>query len=160
VNLHAGFAAKILPFHIVLDETRRHRRAGKSIVFTNGCFDLLHVGHLCCLEEAAQQGDVLIVAVNSDASMRRLKGLDRPVMDQGQRAAMLAALGCVDHVTIFEADTPCELIEQLQPDVVVKGGTTQEVVGRELVERYGGRIHLTSTIANISTTQIIKNRLS
>ncbi|MBL8825928.1 MAG: D-glycero-beta-D-manno-heptose 1-phosphate adenylyltransferase [Planctomycetaceae bacterium] len=134
-----------------------HRSAGESIVFTNGCFDLLHVGHLACLQEAAKQGDVLIVALNSDASIRRLKGPTRPVIQEHDRAAILSALDCVDYVVTFDADTPAELLRQLQPDVLVKGGTYQanEVVGHDIVAAYGGRVHLAGVVDGISTSAIV-----
>ena len=99
----------------------RQRYPGKRIVFTNGCFDLLHVGHIRSLRYAAQQGDVLVVGLNSDASVRRLKGTDRPVITQEDRAEMLAALDFVDHIVIFAEDTPYALVDSLRPDVLVKG---------------------------------------
>ena len=135
------------------------RAVGRSIVLTNGCFDLLHVGHVQCLQEAAAQGDVLIVAVNSDASVRRLKGPSRPVIGQRDRAAMLAALDCVDHVLLFEDDTPLEAIRRLRPDVLVKGGTyaAGEVVGRELVESWGGRVHRAAIVEGVSTTALLES---
>ena len=132
-----------------------HRRAGRSIVFTNGCFDLLHVGHITLLEEAARHGDVLIVAINSDASVRALKGDERPIIGQDDRARMLAALACIDHVLIFDDDTPHRLLEAVRPDVLVKGGTTGHIVGREMVEEYGGRIAQTGTCHGLSTTAIV-----
>ena len=136
-----------------------HRSAGRKIVFTNGCFDLLHVGHVTYLQEAARLGDVLVVAVNGDASVRKLKGPTRPVIGQTDRAAMLAALGCVDHVVVFDDDTPCELLRRLRPDVLVKGGTyrAEEVVGREIVESYGGRVALAGVVDGISTTTIVES---
>jgi D-beta-D-heptose 7-phosphate kinase/D-beta-D-heptose 1-phosphate adenosyltransferase len=130
----------------------------QSIVFTNGCFDVLHVGHVQLLEEASTLGDVLVVAVNSDASVRRLKGPTRPIVGEANRAAMLAALACVDYVVIFHEDTPHRLLEAIRPDVLVKGGTytIDEVVGREIVEAHGGRVCLTSRIEGISTTKLIE----
>ncbi len=134
-----------------------YRRQGKTLVFTNGCFDMLHVGHVNYLSEAAAEGDVLIVAVNSDASVRRLKGPDRPVIKEADRAAMLAALGCVSHVLIFEDDTPLELLHRLRPEVLVKGGTyrVDEVVGRDLLEAYGGRVCVLGQVPGVSTTAIL-----
>jgi D-beta-D-heptose 7-phosphate kinase/D-beta-D-heptose 1-phosphate adenosyltransferase len=134
-----------------------HRAQGQRIVLTNGCFDLLHVGHIQCLQEAATLGDVLVVAVNDDASVRRLKGPGRPVIDQRQRAAILAALGCVHYVISFDDDTPLALLERLRPDVLVKGGTysPDEVVGHELVESYGGRVHVTRVVEGISTSRLL-----
>lgn len=127
----------------------------KTVVFTNGCFDLLHVGHVAMLEESAQLGDVLIVAINSDESVRRFKGADRPVIRQQDRARMLASLECVDHVLIFNDETPHRLLDAIRPDILVKGGTTAEIVGHELVERYGGRVHKTGQVPAISTTLLI-----
>ena len=132
-----------------------YRSAGRSIVFTNGCFDLLHVGHVALLEEAARLGDVLIVAINSDASVRRLKGSERPIIGEHDRARMLAALACVDHVLMFDDDTPHRLLQALRPDVLVKGGTTGHIVGREVVEAYGGSIEQTQTIPGLSTTALV-----
>lgn len=132
-------------------------RQGKKLVFTNGCFDLLHIGHANYLHEAARLGDVLIVAVNSDASVRRLKGENRPVIREADRAAMLAALACVDFVLIFEEDTPHDLLRRLKPDVLVKGGTytVGEVVGKEVVEAYGGAVCVVGRMEGVSTTEIL-----
>lgn len=132
--------------------------AGKRVVFTNGCFDILHVGHIRYLQEAAKLGDVLIVGLNSDASVKRLKGPERPVNGEKDRAELLCALGFVDHVVIFEEDTPYALIEKLQPDVLVKGGDyrPEEVVGKDLVEANGGRLVLLPFVEGHSTTNIIE----
>ena len=134
-----------------------YRRQRKTLVFTNGCFDLLHVGHMTYLQEAASLGDVLIVAVNSDAGVRRLKGPNRPVIDEQGRAALLAALACVDHVVIFDEPTPHELLRAIRPHMLVKGGTyrPEEVVGREAVEAYGGTVRVLGEVTGISTTQIL-----
>ncbi len=136
-----------------------HRARGESVVLTNGCFDLLHVGHVTYLQEAADLGDRLIVAVNSDAGVRRLKGPTRPVISETDRAAMLAALWAVDYVVIFDEDTPHELLRQLRPDVLVKGGTytPEQVVGHEVVEAYGGRVCVTGVIDGVSTTAIVSS---
>ena len=138
--------------------TEYHRR-GKSIVFTNGCFDLLHVGHITYLEEAASQGDVLIVGVNSDQSVRRLKGPQRPIVGETDRAMMLASLGCVDHVIVFDEDTPHNLLAEIRPDVLVKGGdyAPHEVAGHEIVEAQGGRVEVTGIVPDVSTTQIVES---
>jgi len=135
----------------------RQRERGQRIVFTNGCFDLLHIGHVSYLADAAAMGDVLVVGVNSDASVRRLKGPSRPVITEGDRAAILAALQCVDGVVVFDEDTPLAAIETLRPDVLVKGGTytTNQVVGREIVEAYGGEVRVTGVVDGISTTRIV-----
>ena len=134
-----------------------YRRQNKTLVFTNGCFDLLHVGHSGHLQEAARLGDILIVAVNSDASVSRLKGPDRPVVREADRAALLSALTCVNHVLIFDEDTPLELLRRLRPNVLVKGGTyaTDDIVGKELVEAYGGQVAVTGKFKGVSTTEIL-----
>jgi D-beta-D-heptose 7-phosphate kinase/D-beta-D-heptose 1-phosphate adenosyltransferase len=136
-----------------------HRRLGERIVFTNGCFDLLHVGHVKYLEEAAALGDVLVVGLNSDRSVRALKGEGRPVIDESSRASLLAALACVDYVLVFDEATPHELLRQIKPDVLVKGGTytPEEVVGREIVESYGGRVCVTGMTEGVSTTAIVES---
>ena len=133
------------------------RRRGERVVFTNGCFDLLHVGHVQYLAEAAALGDALFVGVNSDASVRRLKGSGRPVIGESDRAAMLAALACVRQVVVFEDDTPHALLKAIRPDVLVKGGTyvRDEVVGADFVESYGGRVCVTGMIDGMSTTNIL-----
>jgi len=149
------------PKIVGLDELARlvddHRARGQRIVFTNGCFDLLHVGHIGYLSEAAQLGDVLIVAVNSDGSVRRLKGDGRPVIGEGDRAAMLAALAAVDYVIVHDDDRPEELLARLRPDVLVKGGdySLEEVVGGQFVASYGGQVCVTRRIADVSTTGIL-----
>lgn len=142
-----------------MKKVEEHRRRGESIVLTNGCFDLLHVGHVTNLAECGRHGDVLIVAINSDSSVRRLKGPQRPVISEADRAAMLAALDCVDYVIVFDHDTPHELLHRLRPDVLVKGGTytTQEVVGHEVVQAYGGRVCVTGVVEGISTSAILKS---
>ncbi len=132
-----------------------YRQTGRRIVFTNGCFDLLHVGHVSLLQEAARLGDMLVIAVNSDASVRRVKGPSRPVIAEQDRATMLASLECVSHVLVFEEDTPHELLRRIRPDVLAKGGTTAEIVGREVVEDYGGQVVLLSQFGNNSTTNIL-----
>ncbi len=135
------------------------RRQGKKVVFTNGCFDLLHVGHVSYLAEAAALGDLLIVGVNSDASVRKLKGPQRPVIQEQDRAAMLAALAAVAFVVVFDDDTPCDLLRSIRPDVLVKGGTytTDQVVGHEIVTAYGGKVCVTSVVDGISTTRIVES---
>jgi D-beta-D-heptose 7-phosphate kinase/D-beta-D-heptose 1-phosphate adenosyltransferase len=128
------------------------------VVFTNGVFDLLHVGHIDVLTAARAEGDALVVGVNGDASVRRLKGPKRPVRSQVERAALLAALECVDAVAIFDEDTPLELIRALQPDVVVKGGdyTPDTVVGADLVRARGGRVVIVPLTPGHSTTSTIE----
>lgn len=129
----------------------------ERVVFTNGCFDILHRGHVAYLTQARALGDRLIVGVNTDASVRRLKGPGRPVVEQGDRAYVLAALACVDVVTLFDDDTPAALIAALLPDVLVKGGdySPEQVVGRDVVESHGGRLVLLPFVAGRSTTDIL-----
>jgi D-beta-D-heptose 7-phosphate kinase/D-beta-D-heptose 1-phosphate adenosyltransferase len=134
------------------------RVAGKRIVFTNGCFDLLHAGHLSLLHEAARQGDVLVLAINSDESVRRLKGPERPIVPAADRAALLAALAFVDAVTIYDEDTPLETLRAVRPHVLVKGQdyALENVVGRELVESEGGRVALVPLMADKSTSALVE----
>jgi D-beta-D-heptose 7-phosphate kinase/D-beta-D-heptose 1-phosphate adenosyltransferase len=134
------------------------RMAGKRVVFTNGCFDLLHAGHLSLLSEAAKLGDVLVVALNSDASVARLKGSEGPLVPQEDRATVLAALRFVDAVTIFDEDTPLEVMQGVRPDVLVKGGdyTLDDVVGRDLIEASGGRVVLVPLTPEKSTTALVE----
>jgi len=148
---------KILPPDLLAMELWQRQQRGETIVFTNGCFDLLHVGHIQYLQQARTLGDCLVLGLNDDASVRLLKGPQRPVLPQHERARILAALGCVDYVTIFSEATPHALITQLRPDVLVKGGdyTPETVVGRDVVEAYGGRVCIMPYIAGNSTTEII-----
>lgn len=134
------------------------RMAGKRIVFTNGCFDLLHAGHLSSLHEAAVLGDVLVVAINSDASVRRLKGSQRPFVPEAERCALLAALTCVDAVTVFDEDTPLETLRCVRPQVLVKGQDYRkdDVVGRHEVEADGGRVVLVPLLPEKSTTALLE----
>lgn len=136
----------------------RLRAEGRRLVFTNGCFDILHVGHVRYLAAARALGDALIVAINSDAAVRALKGESRPVLNERERAEMLAALGAVSYVTIFDAISPRTLIRELLPDVLVKGGdyNLDEIHGREEVEAAGGRVLSLSFIEGASTTDIIE----
>ena len=133
------------------------RAEGKRIVFSNGCFDLLHAGHLALLSHAAKLGDVLVLAINSDASVRRLKGPERPLVPQAERAALLAALTFVDAVTIFDEDTPLAVLQTVKPHVLVKGGDYQpsEVIGRELVESAGGRVVIVPLTPEKSTSSLV-----
>jgi D-beta-D-heptose 7-phosphate kinase/D-beta-D-heptose 1-phosphate adenosyltransferase len=129
----------------------------QKVVFTNGCFDLLHVGHLHVLRQAAALGDVLLVAVNSDDSVRRLKGETRPLIDENDRTALLAALDCVDAVVVFDEDTPLELIEAVRPHVLVKGGDYErdQVVGHDVIEAWGGTVELVPLLPGHSTTNLV-----
>jgi D-beta-D-heptose 7-phosphate kinase / D-beta-D-heptose 1-phosphate adenosyltransferase len=149
---------KIMDLQAATALRQRWRAEGRQVVFTNGCFDILHVGHLQLLNAAAELGDRLIVGVNSDASVRRLKGDSRPVTPEAQRMMLLAGMACVDLVVIFETDTPLELIEQLTPEVLVKGGdyTPDTVVGRDAVEAAGGRVVILPLVPGVSTTKVIE----
>ena len=132
---------------------------GKKIVFTNGCFDLLHVGHIHLLKESKRLGDILIVAIDDDESVRRLKGEARPVINQFERAQILSALDCIDYVTIFSTDQLKDLIKEIRPDILTKGSDykKEDVVGREIVEGYGGRVALIPVAEGISSSKIINN---
>ena len=142
-----------------LVQTRGRLKADrKRVVFTNGCFDILHRGHIDYLAQSKALGDVLVVGVNSDDSVRRLKGPGRPIVSQDDRAAVVAALGAVDFVTVFSEDTPLELIQAVVPDVLVKGADwpLDKVVGKDVVERNGGNVRTVDFVPNRSTTSIIE----
>ena len=149
---------KILGTDEMLKERERLRVAGARLVFTNGVFDLLHVGHVRYLAEARRLGDALVVAINSDRSVRELKGPDRPVFEEAERAEILAALRNVDYVVIFDDVSPRSLIKQLLPDVLVKGGDYQidEIHGREEVEATGGRVVSLPFVPGASTTSVLQ----
>ena len=134
------------------------KKQNKTVVFTNGCFDILHVGHLRYLNEAKRQGDVLIVGVNSDDSVKRLKGESRPINSQNDRAEMLCGLKAVDYTVIFEEDTPEALIGELKPSIHVKGGdyTKDDLPETKIVESYGGEVRILTFIEGKSTTNIVK----
>ncbi len=138
-------------------EVEGARRRGEVVVFTNGCFDLLHVGHIRGFEQARDSGDRLIVAVNSDASVRRLKGRGRPIVPARQRAEVIAALSCVDWVVIFGQSTPLSLIRALKPGVLAKGGdwAPQDVVGREDVMSWGGNVVRLRVVPGVRSSEII-----
>ena len=158
LRAHSIFAsAKIVNLKEAAEKAKTHRARGEKLVMTNGCYDLLHVGHVTSLMEAANMGDALLVAINSDASVRRLKGPSRPVIEEQNRAAMLAALDCVDYVLVFDSDTPEEALRMIQPAILAKGGTykPEEVVGHEIVKGYGGEVRLTGVIEGISTSAIL-----
>src|SRR5215510_11890017 len=137
---------------------REARAAGKRIVFTNGVFDLLHPGHVRYLQAARAHGDVLIVGLNSDASVRRNKGPERPINPEAERAEVLEALECVDAVSVFDEDTPADIIRRVQPDILVKGAdwAPDRIVGRDTVEARGGRVILEPVEQGYSTTDLIK----
>lgn len=140
------------------EELAARRTGGARVVFTNGCFDLLHVGHIRYLQQARRRGDLLVVGINSDDSVRRLKGPSRPVQPEQDRAEILGGLECVDYVVSFDQDTPITVIEHLRPDVLVKGADwpVDQIVGREVVEGSGGRVETITYVEGISTSALIE----
>jgi len=148
---------KIYPRNELKAEIDRLKREGKRVIFTNGCFDILHAGHTRYLREAKKLGDVLVLALNSDSSVRSIKGPMRPIVPEAERAEVVAALDSVDYVTVFDELTPLELIEFLRPDVIVKGGdwAEKDIVGAEAVRKWGGRVAIMPEIEGASTTNII-----
>ncbi|HEY5523439.1 MAG TPA: bifunctional D-glycero-beta-D-manno-heptose-7-phosphate kinase/D-glycero-beta-D-manno-heptose 1-phosphate adenylyltransferase HldE [Desulfuromonadaceae bacterium] len=158
---HKDSHVKIKSLEVLSPLIAVEKSKGKRIVFTNGCFDLLHAGHVKYLQKARNLGDLLVLGLNSDASVRRLKGPKRPLIDQDERAHLLAALDCVDYVIVFEQDTPLELITALKPHILAKGGdySLDGVVGRDIVESYGGRVELITFVDGKSTTNIIERIL-
>jgi D-beta-D-heptose 7-phosphate kinase/D-beta-D-heptose 1-phosphate adenosyltransferase len=153
--------AKIAPAHRAAVLARSLQRRGRRVVFTNGCFDILHAGHVALLEAARDQGDFLIVGVNSDRSVRRLKGAGRPIVPLGERMEVLAALRAVDCVVSFGEPTPARLVRRLRPDVLVKGSDyrTRTIVGRDTVEARGGRVVTVPLRRGRSTTDLIRRAL-
>lgn len=155
-------SGKILSREALVEALSVERAKGKKIVFTNGCFDLLHAGHVKYLQQARNLGDLLVLGLNSDSSIRRLKGEKRPLLDESERAQILAALDCIDYLNVFSEETPLELLQVVRPDILVKGGdyAPAEVVGKELVESYGGWIELIQFVDGKSTTNIINTVLN
>lgn len=151
-------ADKIIPIGRAAALFSRLRREGKRIVFTNGCFDILHAGHAKYLAKAASLGDVLVVGLNGDASVRRLKGLGRPVQGEADRAYLLASFACVAYVVIFREETPARLIERVAPHVLVKGGDWKgkTIVGADFVRARGGSVRTVRFLAGRSTTSILR----
>jgi D-beta-D-heptose 7-phosphate kinase/D-beta-D-heptose 1-phosphate adenosyltransferase len=149
--------SKITPRNELKATVERLKREGKKVVFTNGCFDILHAGHTRYLREARKLGDALILALNSDSSVRSIKGPMRPIVPEAERAEVVGALDSVDYVTVFDELTPLELIEFLRPDVIVKGGdwAEKDIVGAETVRKWGGRVAIMPEIEGASTTNII-----
>lgn len=152
---------KILSWEALKNEVERRRSRGEKIAFTNGCFDILHVGHVRYLAAARKTGDLLVLALNSDASVRAIKGEKRPLVPEKERAEVLASLASVDYVTLFDEETPLKLIEYLRPDCLVKGGDWAEeaVVGRDAVRSRGGKVHLIPVVEGASTTNIVEKIL-
>jgi len=153
--------SKIKNLDVLTHVIAKERSRGKKVVFTNGCFDLLHVGHVKYLQKARELGDLLVVGLNTDASVRRLKGEKRPLIEESERAHILAALDCIDYVVLFDEDTPLTVIEALAPAILVKGGdyNVDEVVGREVVEAHGGHVELIQFVDGRSTSRIIEKIL-
>jgi D-beta-D-heptose 7-phosphate kinase/D-beta-D-heptose 1-phosphate adenosyltransferase len=153
-----GKAGKLRPLDALLDELGWHRRQDQTIVFTNGCFDVLHRGHVEYLKFTKQQGDIVVLGLNSDNSVRAIKGPTRPINSQHDRAEVIAALECIDYITIFDEPTPINLIEKIRPDVLVKGEdwATKGVVGREFVEAHGGKVVLAPLVEGKSSTATIE----
>jgi D-beta-D-heptose 7-phosphate kinase/D-beta-D-heptose 1-phosphate adenosyltransferase len=154
---HASPSRKIKTLPELLKEIEEARRKRRVIVFTNGCFDVLHIGHIKYLQYARAQGDLLVVGVNTDASVTRLKGPQRPILKQHDRGQILAAIEWVDYIVFFDEDTPMELLKAIKPDVLVKGAEYRkdEVVGADFVESYGGKIRLAPMVEGISTSNIV-----
>lgn len=145
----------------LVEQRRRWKLDGKTVVFTNGCYDLLHPGHIRLLERCRSMGDVLILALNSDASVRRMKGPSRPLLDQDERVEVATALEAVDAVTLFDEDTPRELIAEILPDVLVKGADWSHfIAGREEVEAAGGKVVAAALEPGYSTTNIVDRILN
>jgi D-beta-D-heptose 7-phosphate kinase/D-beta-D-heptose 1-phosphate adenosyltransferase len=153
---------KVLSLDALVARAAAWRSVGQQIVFTNGCFDLLHIGHITLLEQARREGDRLVVAINSDASVSKLKGPSRPIVGERERGRILAALAAVDAVVVFDDPTPLHAIEELRPDVIVKGGDYNEdtVVGAKEVRSWGGRVKIVPTVAGFSTTKLITKAMT
>ena len=153
---------KVLSREILKDKLEALRKEGKKIAFTNGCFDILHVGHVRYLKEAKKKADVLVLALNSDSSVQAIKGEKRPLVSEKERAEVLAALECIDFVTIFTELTPLEIICYLKPDILIKGGDWPEdkVVGRDEIKQWGGRVTIIPEVAGKSTTNIVDKIIS
>ena len=152
---------KIFDLSGLQHQLSRWRLLGKTVAFTNGCFDIVHQGHIASLSDAAREADFLVVGLNSDASTRRLKGENRPINDQHARATVMATLLMVDAVILFEEDTPLNLINAIRPDVLVKGGdyTLEQIVGAKEVIETGGRVVINPIVPGFSTTGIIEKIL-
>ena len=149
---------KLRTLPALLKEVSKVRRSGKSIVFTNGCFDILHVGHVRYLSQAKKLGDLLVIALNTDSSVRKLKGPARPVTHQKDRAEVLSSLACVDYILFFNESTPEKLIHAVRPDVLTKGGDwkVEQIVGGPFVKSYGGKVKSLPFYKGFSTTGLIE----
>ncbi|NLN40323.1 MAG: D-glycero-beta-D-manno-heptose 1-phosphate adenylyltransferase [Smithella sp.] len=153
---------KLLERDLLKEKIDSLRQKGKKIAFTNGCFDILHVGHIRYLKEARKTADILVLALNSDSSVRAIKGDKRPLVTELERAEVLAALECIDFITIFPEPTPLELINCLKPDVLVKGGDwpLEQIVGRNEIKQWGGHVELIAEVEGKSTTDIVQKIIS
>jgi rfaE bifunctional protein nucleotidyltransferase chain/domain len=148
---------KIKSLSSLLKELVKLHRKGKKVVFTNGCFDILHYGHARYLQEAKDKGDILIVGVNSDSSIKKIKGKNRPIVDQKNRLGLLAALTCIDYLVLFKEDTPLRLIKRIKPDIIIKGADWEKdkIVGSDFVKSYGGKVLTIKLVKGLSTTSLI-----
>ncbi|GAB1468870.1 D-glycero-beta-D-manno-heptose 1-phosphate adenylyltransferase [Candidatus Cloacimonadota bacterium] len=152
---------KLVAWDAIEALSKRLHTEEKRIVFTNGCFDILHAGHVLYLQSAKALGDILIVGLNSDESVSRLKGKSRPIVNQEERGIVLSGLESIDYLCVFSQDTPLQLIEQLKPDVLVKGGDwqTSQILGADFVMSYGGEVHSLEFVKGISSSKIIERIL-
>lgn len=155
---HEPVSLKIYNLHELLSRVDSWKKEGLSIVFTNGCFDLLHAGHVAYLSEAASLGDKLVLGLNSDISVKKIKGTDRPINDEKTRSLILASMSFIDAVILFHEETPLELIRQIKPDILVKGGDYEEsgVVGGDFVKNNGGKVIILPFLEGYSSTNMIK----
>ena len=153
---------KIKDLTVLTKLVSEHKNKGEKVVFTNGCYDLLHIGHIQCFQESKALGDILIVALNSDSSIRALKGPSRPIIPEEERAEIIAAMENVDYITIFDQADPLKVISTVKPDVLVKGGdwSIDTIVGRDVVESYGGTVVALPMIPGVSTSRLIENIVS
>jgi len=153
--------SKILKLPDLIQTLEGLRKSGKRVVFTNGCFDILHVGHVRYLTAARAKGDVLVLGLNSDVSVRSIKPDNRPIVNQDQRAEVLAGLTCVDYITIFDEPDPLALIRAVKPDILVKGADWEEaeIIGSDVVKSYGGKVVRVEVVPDISTSRIIQRIL-
>ena len=158
MHLRRKLRDKIVALHELKEHVISLKQEGKRIVFTNGCFDVIHAGHVNLLQDAGNQGDILIVALNSDISVQTIKGSGRPIISQNHRAEVLASLESVDYVVMFDEPDPLKVIQEIEPNVLVKGGdwSPDAIVGRDVVERAGGTVISIPLIEGISTTEIIR----
>jgi D-beta-D-heptose 7-phosphate kinase/D-beta-D-heptose 1-phosphate adenosyltransferase len=155
---HSGLNKKIKSLAALKADILKLKDQGKRIVFTNGCFDILHYGHAKYLEDAKAEGDILVVGVNSDSSIRKIKGKTRPIVDEVNRVKLLAALESIDFLTLFKETTPLKVIEAVKPDILIKGADWDKakIVGNDFVKAYGGKVKTIKLVKGLSTTNLIK----